>query len=125
MGTGAVQAQEADLVFTNANVITLKAHGDRVGAVAIKGDKIIAVGDVKEHIGAQTQVIDLHGQTLVPGFNDVHQHPAPLYSWDKPYASLELDTVTSHSESLIALLKKEGCDYAQGYVDPGARHTMK
>jgi len=121
-GIGAARGQEADLVFTNANVITLKSHGDRATAVAIKGDKIIAVGDVKEHIGAQTQVIDLHGQTLVPGFNDVHQHPAPLYSWDKPYASLELDTVTS-MHSLIALLKRKAAITPKGMLIRGTAYN--
>jgi predicted amidohydrolase YtcJ len=102
-------AQKADLILINGNIITLKAKGDRAQAVAIKANKIIAIGnndDIKKLMGAQTKIIDLKGKTVAPGFNDVHQHPAPIYTFDKPYAVLELDTVTS-MKNLIALLKRK------------------
>src|ERR1700761_1725482 len=104
-----VMAQQADLVLVNANVITLRSAGDRASAVAVSGGTILAVGDrdaMKPYIGKATRGIDVHGQCVVPGFNDVHQHPAPVYVWDKPYAVLELDTVTS-MDNLIALLKRK------------------
>ena len=80
-------AQQADLVLTNGNIVTLRVKGDRAQAIAIKGDEIIAVGtnvDIAKLSGANTQVIDLKGKTVLPGFNDVHQHPAPLYTFEKP-----------------------------------------
>ena len=85
--TGVLRAQQADLVLTNGNIITLRTVGDRAQAVAIGGGTILATGDnavIGAYVGPNTKVIDLHGQTVVPGFNDVHQHPAPLYSWDRP-----------------------------------------
>src|SRR6516162_1258285 len=91
-------SQTADLVMINGNIITINSPGDRTEALAILDAKIVETGKneaIKKWIGASTKVIDLHGQTVVPGFNDVHQHPAPLYAWDKLYASLELDTVSS------------------------------
>src|SRR5258706_14988602 len=100
-----VFSQSADLVLLNAKIITLREPGNTAEAVAIKAEKIIAVGkndSIKKFISAGTKVIDLHGLTVIPGFNDVHQHPYPVYSWEKPYASLRLDTVGS-MRSLIDL----------------------
>ena len=102
-------AQQADLVLTNGNIVTLKVKGDRAQAIAIKGYEIIAVGtnnEIAKLTGANTRVIDLKGKTVLPGFNDVHQHPAPLYTFEKPYSVLKLDTVTS-MHNLIALLKRK------------------
>jgi len=101
--------QKADIVLLNGNVITIKKNGDRAEAVAIKANKIIAVGTnnaINQMIGSKTTIINLHGMTVMPGFNDVHQHPAPVYAWDKPYASVGLDTVSSMG-SLIELLKRK------------------
>jgi predicted amidohydrolase YtcJ len=120
-----VLAQQADLVIVNANVITLRAAGDRAAAVAIVGGKIVAVGSqaqLSAYIGSTTKVIDLHGQTVVPGFNDVHQHPAPVYVWDKPYAVLELDTVSSMA-NLIALLKRKAAVTPKGMIIRGTAYN--
>src|SRR6516165_9744698 len=112
----AAQAQSPDLVLMNGNIITLKSKGDRAQAVAIKGDKIVAVGtndEIRKLASSSTRVIDLNGKTVMPGFNDVHQHPAPLYSWDKPFATLRLDTVSSMN-SLINLLKRKAAITPKG-----------
>jgi predicted amidohydrolase YtcJ len=104
-----LKAQQADLVLTNGNIITLQQKGNRAQAVAIKDGRIQAVGsnaEIKKHIGKQTKVIQLNGQTVTPGFNDVHQHPAPVYAFEEPYATLELDTVSS-MKNLISLLKRK------------------
>lgn len=71
-----LKAQQADLVLLNGKVITLQHKGDRSQAVAIKGGNIIAVGTnaaIKKYIGTHTQTVQLNGQTVIPGFNDVHQ----------------------------------------------------
>jgi predicted amidohydrolase YtcJ len=123
--TGRLHAQQADLVLTNGNVITLRTGGDRAQAVAIAGGKILATGDnaaIRAYVGATTKVVDLHGQTVVPGFNDVHQHPAPLYNWDKPYATLELDTVSSMA-NLIDLLKKKAAITPKGMIIRGVGYN--
>ena len=102
-------SQPADLVLRNGNIITLGEPGPAATAVAIRAGKIMAVGtndSIKIFIGDSTKVIDLQGHTVLPGFNDVHQHPAAVYDWDKPYASLRLDTVSSMG-SLIRLLKQK------------------
>ena len=114
-------SQTADLVLMNGNIITISGPGDRAEAVAILGSRILAVGkndSVKKWIGNNTRLIDLHGQTAVPGFNDPHQHPAAVYSWEKVYASLELDTVSS-MQSLISLLKKKAAITPKGMLIRG------
>jgi len=118
-------AQKADLVLTNGNIVTLKTKGDRAQAIAIKAGKIIAVGsnnDIGQLIDARTKVIDLKGKTVVPGFNDVHQHPAAIYTFDKPYAVLKLDTVTS-MHNLIALLKQKAAIMPKGMLIRGVGYN--
>src|ERR1700722_5986139 len=125
LSTRCLAQQTADLVLTNGHIITLRVSGDRVQAVAIAGGTILATGTsdaIKAFVGANTKVVDLHGQTVVPGFNDVHQHPAPLYTWDKPYATLELDTVTSMA-NLIDLLKKNAAITPKGMLIRGVAYN--
>jgi predicted amidohydrolase YtcJ len=117
--------QDADLLLTNGSIITLREPGDRAQAVAIKDGLILAAGDTASmlrFIGPHTTVIDLHGQTVTPGFNDVHQHPSPIYSWDKPYASLELDTVTS-MKSLLDLLRRKAAITPRGMLIKGVAYN--
>ena len=118
-------AQQADIVLTGGNIITLKQKGDRAEAIAIKDNVILAVGsssDLKKYVRSNTRVIDLKGQTVVPGFNDVHQHPAPVYSFDKPYAILELDTVSS-MKNLINLLKRKAAITPKGMLISGVGYN--
>jgi predicted amidohydrolase YtcJ len=117
--------QAADLVLLNGKIITLKEPGNTAGAVAIKADKIIAVGStqgIRKFINDKTKVIDLEHHTVIPGFNDVHQHPAPVYSWDKAYASLRLDTVSS-MESLIDLLRRKAAITPKGMLITGVGYN--
>jgi predicted amidohydrolase YtcJ len=67
----------ADLVFTGGPVHTVDAARSRVTAVAVRGERIVAAGHdgVRELIGPRTEVVDLAGRLLVPGFQDAHVHP--------------------------------------------------
>ena len=68
----------ADLVFRNGHVHTVDAAQPRAEAVAVRGDRIVAVGsaaDVAARSGPSTRVIDLAGRLLIPGFQDAHVHP--------------------------------------------------
>ncbi|MFJ8236484.1 amidohydrolase [Ureibacillus sp. NPDC094379] len=67
----------ADYVFYNGEVITVDANNSIVDSVAIKGNRILAVGEFKslqQFIGEETKQIDLDGRSLLPGFNDAHLH---------------------------------------------------
>lgn len=67
----------ADLVFTGGPVHTLSPARTRATTVAVRGERIVAVGhdEVRQLIGPRTEVVDLGGKLLVPGFQDAHAHP--------------------------------------------------
>jgi predicted amidohydrolase YtcJ len=68
----------ADLAFVNGAVYTVDAARSRAQAVAVKDGRIVAVGSddiVAEHLGPRTEVFDLDGRMLLPGFQDAHVHP--------------------------------------------------
>jgi predicted amidohydrolase YtcJ len=68
----------ADLAFVNGVVYTVNAARSRAQAVAVEGGRITVVGsdaDVRDAIGPRTEVIDLEGRMLLPGFQDAHVHP--------------------------------------------------
>lgn len=65
----------ADLVLKNGSVILPK--GDRSQALAVRGDRIVAIGSndqIEAFTGAATNMVDLGGRTVLPGFIDAHQH---------------------------------------------------
>ncbi|MFG2122901.1 amidohydrolase [Streptomyces sp. NPDC048710] len=67
----------ADLLFTGGPVLT--PDGSTATAVAVTGGRITAVGhdEVRELAGPRTEVVDLAGRLLLPGFQDAHVHPVP------------------------------------------------
>ena len=75
--SSAGQQPPADIVFINGRVLTVDANDRIAQAVAIAGDKIVAVGsnaDVQRAAGPNTRRIDLHGRALTPGLLDAHDH---------------------------------------------------
>jgi predicted amidohydrolase YtcJ len=67
----------ADLIIRNAKVWTVDTNHPTAQAVAVLGDRIVAVGsnaDVEAWHGAHTRTIDASGKLLLPGFNDSHVH---------------------------------------------------
>ncbi len=84
---GQVQSTQpkADMIFLHGNiytgvVVTSSSHEiKRADAMAIRGDRIMAVGrenEILELKGPQTKVVDLGGHFVMPGFNDAHVHLA-------------------------------------------------
>jgi predicted amidohydrolase YtcJ len=70
-------AENADTILRNGKIYTVDKSFSAVQAVAIKAGRFVAVGDdasVMKEAGAQTQVIDLGGRTVVPGLIDSHLH---------------------------------------------------
>lgn len=71
------QPMLADLVIINANVHTMNRQQAMAQAVAVYGNRIVAVGsndEIKKLAGGRTRVIDAGGRLLLPGFNDSHVH---------------------------------------------------
>ena len=68
---------QASAVFVNGRIWTGEKANQEAGALAVLGERILAVGetkDVKSYIGAETMVVDLGGRRVFPGFNDAHVH---------------------------------------------------
>lgn len=96
----------ATLVFKNAHVQTMVSEDDIAEAVAVKGNEIVYVGTsagVEEFVGDNTQVIDLKGAFLSPGFIDSHIH-APG-SWLNRLFAISLEGMTTNEEYLDAIKK--------------------
>lgn len=67
----------ADLLITNAAVLTMDEARPRAEAVAISGNRISGLGrhaEMKGEVGPKTRVIDAGGGTVVPGFSESHMH---------------------------------------------------
>lgn len=85
MAQAPTTATKAHVIYLHGNIYTgvrgTSTFGEmqRAEAMATKGDRILAVGSAEEIgklKGPQTQVMDLHGQFIMPGFNDAHVHLA-------------------------------------------------
>ncbi len=69
--------QPADIIVVNARVYTINPKQLWAEAIAVRGDKILAVGDktkIESYRGKTTKVIDADGRLLLPGFTDCHIH---------------------------------------------------
>ncbi|HEX5491263.1 MAG TPA: amidohydrolase [Candidatus Udaeobacter sp.] len=77
LNANAESKPSATLIVTNAAVYTVDKHQPKAEAVAVIGDRIVAVGsraDIDLWRGPQTKVIDAGGKLVLPGFNDAHVH---------------------------------------------------
>jgi predicted amidohydrolase YtcJ len=75
--TVSAQKIAADLVIINANARTMDAAKPKAEAIAVMGNKIVAVGsnrEIRALISAKTRIIDAKGRLVLPGFNDSHVH---------------------------------------------------
>jgi predicted amidohydrolase YtcJ len=107
---GDKKAEPADLIYRNAKVLTVDAKFTIADAIAIKGDRIVAVGTndaVLKHQGAGTKVIDAKGRTIMPGLYDSHTHPlgAATSEFDEELPYLKsLDDVFAYIRAKAAKL---------------------
>ena len=77
LATPATAQDVADRIWSGGTILTMNDKAMRAEAVAEKGGRIVAVGkraDVMKLKGPATEVIDLKGRTLLPGFVDAHGH---------------------------------------------------
>jgi predicted amidohydrolase YtcJ len=88
----------ADLIITHANVWTGDNAHPKAEAVAVLGDRIVAVGSNAEVLlwrGQGTKLIDAGGKLLLPGFNDSHVH---FIEGGRQLDSVQLNDATSTDE---------------------------
>lgn len=94
----------ADIVFRNGNIYTANDKAPRAEAIAVKADRIVFVGsnaEVQQYVGQSTRVVDLQGNTVLPGFTDSHQH---LSGVGQREMTLNLEGTTSLGD-LLAKVK--------------------
>ncbi len=93
-GTSAAE-EPADLVLRNAVIHTVDAERPRAEAVAVRGNRIVAVGtsaEIAPFVGPKTRVMELRGRSVVPGFDDAHAHLLGI-----GFARLDVDLVGARS----------------------------
>ncbi len=87
----AESCMDADLLLRNGHIVTMDAARTVASAMAVRDGAVLAVGDAAAQAGcvsARTRVLDLHGQTVLPGLIDVHTH---AMEWVKSLLSGEID----------------------------------
>jgi len=98
------QQTAPDLILSNGKIITVDERFTIAQAVAIKGDRIVAVGtnaDIARLAGANTRRIDLRGRSVIPGLIDNHMHllrAGATWRWE-----VRWDGVASRKEALDLL----------------------
>lgn len=104
----------ADTIFYGGPIITVNQHNDEVEALAIQNGVIVAIGSkesvVKEWQTDKTKVVNLNGQTLMPGFVEPHVHIMVTSMFENIWLNLSnfklpYDTLETISEKLRAELK--------------------
>ena len=104
------QSHVANTILLNGRVYTLNPHQPWAEAVAISGDKILAVGSIKDissYRDSSTRVIDLGGRLLLPGFTDCHIHFMD--------GSLGLTQVILNGAATMAEIQKRVKEYATAH----------
>ena len=103
------QDPPSDIVMINANILTVDAQNSRAQALAIRGDRIVAVSTtrrIEKLVTKSTKVIDAKGKTLTPGFIDTHTHPQAIYPFKSRMHVVDLSRAKSLQE-MATLLKSK------------------
>ena len=87
--------EPADLVLQNGRIVTVSEDGVEAQAIALRGDRIAALGtsdEIAAFIGPETEVVELDGRLVVPGFIEGHGH---FLSLGTALSVLDLTTATT------------------------------
>jgi predicted amidohydrolase YtcJ len=106
----------SELIFYNANVITMDRNFPKGELIAIGDDKILAVTsneDIKEFKTKNSKIIDCKGKTVLPGFIDAHCH---VYGLAESLISLNIVPNTNRT---ISNLQDEIRHYSKT-IPPGS-----
>jgi predicted amidohydrolase YtcJ len=119
----------ADLVITGADVWTADAAVCWTDSLAIRGDRVVALGSsaASELVGPRTRVLDAPGSMVVPGFQDAHVHPPfagrnRLHVWlnDLRGRQAYLDLIAAYARDNPAAPWIIGGGWAMEYFPGGA-----
>ncbi|MDH3651096.1 MAG: amidohydrolase family protein, partial [Saprospiraceae bacterium] len=102
-----------DKILYNANIITVEDAQPKAQALAIFGDRILAVGSDEEILRLATSLtrkIDMQGFTITPGFIDAHSHPGPSGRRHLIDIDCSLDSI----EKIKAEVRKKAASLGKG-----------
>ena len=105
-GCGRAPRPQADRIFVNGKIWTADQARPQAEALAIAGDKIVAVGtseEVRKLAGPATAVVDLRGRLVVPGFQDSHAH----------WPGSSVNEVDLHGAETLEEFQKRLADFAR------------
>src|SRR5215472_2040060 len=108
-----LEQEKPNLIFYNGNILTLNDKDPRAQAVAIAGDKFLAVGsdsDVLNLVSTATKKIDLGGKTVTPGFIDAHSHPSQAGRLHLRMVDCDLRSI----QSIVAALRERAAKTPAG-----------
>jgi len=101
-----------DTILVNGKIFTANPAQPWAQAIAIRGDRVIAVGDtaaISALAGSSTRRLDVGGRTIIPGINDAHQHVSIAPPHDK--LSLPMDpTLDQIADAVRAQIKTTPAD---------------
>ena len=103
-----------DLIYHNAQIHTVNDELPLAQAIAIEDDRIVAIGESADLLklrDTETQVIDLQGQTVLPGLIDAHGHLAGL--GELQVGTIDLSATTSYEE-VIEIVRARAAELPEG-----------
>lgn len=130
LSSGLPAQSDPDLIIVNADIRTMDKANSRAEAVAIAGERIVAVGttqDIRKLAREKTRTIDAQGRLVLPGFNDAHAHTVAI---GNIFSTLDLSS-TKTAEDVLARLRHyarflpKGRWILGGKLDPAIELTLE
>jgi len=110
----------ADAIYHGGPILTMTGEADRAEALAVSAGRILAVGALDEVMakkGPETEVVDLEGKTLMPGFFDPHSH---VVMQSMKFSTANLDPKPIGEAGSIADIQRILKDWIDGkQLEPG------
>ena len=102
-----------DMIYYNANVITIDPNSENAEMIGIKGDKFSYVGKYKpELLDKAIDAIDVSGKTIIPGFIDLHTHLCK----EAEIISINLGSIKTYEETIKRIESEIGNKKDQEWV---------
>jgi predicted amidohydrolase YtcJ len=110
-----------EIAVVHANVITVGDSPPRAEAFLVRDERFVAVGssaEIRSLVGTGTEILDLEGKTVTPGFIDAHLHPIPVFPETSRLSYVELgpESVRTIEELVDALHEKAARTPPDGWV---------
>jgi predicted amidohydrolase YtcJ len=116
-----------DLILTNANIITMDPKKPMAEAVAIKDGKFVKVGSEKDVLAlkeSNTEILNLKGKLLLPGFNDSHMHLLSFGSLLRKANLSGIKSIEELIENAKAFINDKGITEDKWVLGGGWHHDL-